>query len=81
MCPYFSPELSFGEAETPAAVGFTGSSTGAPLSLTGSPQEFDQTRILGRFLEHDEFGPSGRHALGFQEQVAEVFVAAAASQQ
>ena len=53
----------------------------AVLRSTGSPQEFDQTRILGRFLEHDEFGPSGRHTLGFQEQVAEVFVAAAASQQ
>ena len=47
----------------------------------GSPQEFDQTRILGRFLEHDEFGPGRSHTLRLQEQVVEVFVAAASSQQ
>jgi hypothetical protein len=36
----------------------------------GSEQEFDRTRILGCFLEDHEFGPSGRHARGLQEQVA-----------
>jgi len=29
----------------------------APTSFIGSPQEFDGTRILGRFLENHEFGP------------------------
>jgi hypothetical protein len=37
---YLSPELVFGEAETPAVVGFIGSSTGAPLSLTKTTMNF-----------------------------------------
>ena len=37
---YFSPELSFGEAETLADVGFTGSTTGAPLSLSRTTMNF-----------------------------------------
>jgi hypothetical protein len=38
--PYFPPELSFGAAETPAADGLTGRSTGAPLSLTKNTMNF-----------------------------------------
>jgi transposase len=32
----------------------------------GSPQEFDGTRILGRFPENHEFGLGHRHALALQ---------------
>ena len=48
---------------------------------TGSPQEFDGTRILGCFLENHEFGPGRGHALGLQQQVVQVLVATAAAQQ
>jgi hypothetical protein len=37
---YFSPELSFGEAETLADAGFTGVSTGAPLSFSRTTMNF-----------------------------------------
>ena len=43
----------------------------------GSAQEFDGTRILGCFPENHEFGFGGGHALGFEQQVAEVFIATA----
>ena len=35
--------------------------------------------LLGRFLKHDEFGLGDRHALGLEQQVGEVFVAATPS--
>lgn len=35
-------------------------------SVFGSPQEFDCSRILGRFLEDHEFGPGCSHALSLQ---------------
>jgi hypothetical protein len=37
---YFRPESDFGEAETPGADGLTGTSTGAPLSLTRNTMNF-----------------------------------------
>jgi hypothetical protein len=46
----------------------------------GSEQESDGSRILGRFLEDDEFGSDRRHALHFEEQVPEILVAASATQ-
>jgi hypothetical protein len=36
------------------------------LTIFGSPQEFDGTRILGCFLEDHKFGPGRGHALGLQ---------------
>ena len=33
----------------------------------GSAQEFEETRILGCFLENDEFGLGDRHALGLEQ--------------
>jgi len=40
MNHYYPPELSFGEADTPADFGLTGISTGAPLSLSKSTMNF-----------------------------------------
>lgn len=51
------------------------------VTLTGSEQEFDGDCILGRFLEYHEFGSGHGHALGLQQEVAKVFVAASAAQQ
>src|SRR6266436_4534637 len=49
------------------------------LRKKGSAQEFVETRILGCFLKNDEFGLGDRHALRLEQQVGEVFVAAAPS--
>jgi hypothetical protein len=46
----------------------------------GSAQEFVETRILGCFLKNDECGLGDGHALGLGQQVAEILVAAAPSQ-
>ena len=43
---HFRPELNFVEAETPASAGFTGNSTGAPLSLTKNTMNFDRFVLL-----------------------------------
>lgn len=48
-------------------------------SKFGSEQEFVRNRILGRFLENHEFSLGRRHALGLQQQVMEILVAAAAA--
>ena len=40
------------------------------LKNFGSEQEFDKMRILGRFLDDDEFGACRGHALNLQQQVA-----------
>ena len=47
---------------------------------SGSAQEFVETRILGCFLKNDKFGPGDRHALGLEQQVVEILVAAAPSE-
>jgi uncharacterized protein len=47
--------------------------------LFGSEREFGEARILGGFLKNDEFGLGDCHALGLEQQVAEVLVAAAPS--
>ena len=47
--------------------------------ILGSEQEFVETRILGCFLKNDEFGLGDCHALGLEQQVAEVLVSAAPS--
>jgi hypothetical protein len=52
---------------------------GNPLWFSGSEREFVETRILGCFLKDDEFGLGDRHALRFEQQVDEIFVAAAPS--
>ena len=60
----------------------TWSENGRPyytFSFSGSAQEFVETRILGYFPKNDEFGLGDRHALGLEQQIAEVFVAAAPS--
>ncbi len=46
------------------------------FSLSGSAQEFVETRILGCFLKNYEFGLCDGHALGLQQQIGEIFVAA-----
>jgi len=43
-------------------------------SKSGSPQEFDGTRILGRFPEDHKFGVGRRYALRLKQQVAQVLV-------
>jgi hypothetical protein len=48
-------------------------------NFIGSAQEFVETRILGCFLKNDEFGLGDCHALGLEQQVAEILVAAAPS--
>lgn len=47
--------------------------------MFGSEREFVETRILGCFLKNDEFGLGDCHALGLEQQVAEILVAAAPS--
>jgi hypothetical protein len=37
------------------------------VMIYGSAQEFVETRILGCFLENDEFGLGDRHALGLEQ--------------
>src|SRR5580692_3510885 len=44
-------------------------------SKFGSAQEFVEARILGGFLKNDEFGLGDRHALSFEQQIAEILVA------
>jgi hypothetical protein len=41
----------------------------------GSAQEFVETRISGCFLKNDEFCFCDRHALRFEQQIAEILVA------
>ena len=38
---------------------------GTPKGKYGSEQESDETRILGGFLEDDEFGAESGHSLSF----------------
>src|SRR5260370_17921823 len=45
----------------------------------GSAQEFDGACILSRFLKNDKFCFCDRHALRLEQQVGEIFVAAAPS--
>ena len=42
----------------------------------GSEQEFDEGRILGRFLDDYEFGPSRRRAPRLEQQIPQILVAA-----
>ena len=37
------------------------------VGISGSAQEFVETRILGGFLKNDEFGLGDRHALGLEQ--------------
>jgi hypothetical protein len=46
----------------------------AGLLKTGSAQEFVETRISGCFLKNDEFCFCDRHALRFEQQIAEILV-------
>ena len=48
---------------------------------SGSAQEFVETRILGRPLKNDKFGLGDRQALGLEQKIAEILVAAAPSKQ
>ena len=48
--------------------------------IEGSAQEFDGTRILGRFPEDDEFGLEGGHPLRLQQEVAEISIAASSTE-
>src|ERR1700682_4069728 len=50
-----------------------------PARPEESAQEFVETHILGCFLKNDEFGLCDRHALGLEQQVAQILVAAAPS--
>ena len=64
--------ISFSGAATSDFITLADNRLSADLSagaspFYGSPQEFDWTRILGCFLEHDEFGPGRGHALSLQE--------------
>ena len=59
--------------------GISSKQIGSLASEGGSEQEFDGTRNLGCFLEDDEFGLDGGHALSLQQQIAQILVAAAAA--
>src|SRR6266550_1952772 len=59
---------------------FGASLDNSPLSIFGSAREFVETRILGGFLQNDEFGLGDRHALSLEQQVAEILVATAPSE-
>ena len=50
------------------------------LSFLGSAQEFVETRILGCFLKNNKFGPGDHHALGLEQQVAEILLTAPPSE-
>ncbi|MGC1907760.1 MAG: hypothetical protein WA715_28325, partial [Candidatus Acidiferrum sp.] len=43
---------------------------------TGSEQEFVETGILGCLLKNDEFSFGEGHALGLEQQIAEILVTA-----
>ena len=58
---------------------FINSSRADVVQKAGSAQEFDGARILSRFLKNDKFCFCDRHALRFEQQVDEIFVAAAPS--
>ena len=49
------------------------------MEKVGSAQEFRERRILGCFLESDEFRLGYRHPLRLQEQIAQILVAPTAS--
>src|SRR5712692_2997448 len=50
-------------------------------SFSGSAQEFVETCMLGGFLKNDEFGLGDRHALGLEQQIAEILIATASSKE
>ena len=60
--------------------GLTESSGLGRPRISGSAQEFDGTRILGRFPEDDEFGLEGGHPLRLQQEVAEISIAASSTE-
>ena len=47
--------------------------------FVGSTQESDKVGILGGFPKNEELGTRGCHALRFEQQIAEVGVAATAA--
>jgi hypothetical protein len=53
--------------------------TDHPRSISGSAQEFVESRISGCFLKNDEFCFCDRHALRLEQQIAEILVAPAPS--
>src|SRR5713101_10131404 len=53
----------------------------ARVWFSGSAQEFVETRMLGGFLKNDEFGLGDRHALGLEQQIAEILIATASSKE
>src|ERR1017187_10390312 len=53
----------------PKIVAFNGKNAGR---IFGSAQEFGERRILGCFLESDEFRLGYRHPLRLQEQIAQI---------
>src|ERR1700688_1469111 len=63
------------------ALGGDGPRLDRTVTIYGSAQEFVETRILGCFLENDEFGLCDRHAVGFEQQIAEILVATAPSKE
>ena len=75
-----SSMLGLAVAFRPATVGeaFADSQSNT-AQKEGSEQEFDGTRILSCFPENHEFGFGGGHALGFEQQIAQVFIPSAAA--
>ena len=49
------------------------------VTKAGSARESERGAILRGFLKDDELGSGGGHALGFEQQVAEIRIAAAAA--
>lgn len=52
--------------------------SGHYIEFSGSARELVETGILGCFPESHEFSPGHRHALGLEQQVMQIFVAAPA---
>jgi hypothetical protein len=78
----FLDRMNVGAAalQMPKDLGFSDRAVGLGAGIFfGSEREFVEIRILGCFLKNDEFGLGDRHALRFEQQVDEIFVAAAPS--
>src|SRR6266481_2777781 len=65
--------------DTELALLIFGSKIYEQVGFSEGQKTIAETRILGCFLKHDEFGLGDCHALGLEQQVAEILVAAAPS--
>jgi hypothetical protein len=72
-------EIVDGGEEPRPITEFSGDPEPTAVTLFGSERESERGGILGGFLKNDELGPGRGHALGFEQEVAEIPIAAAAA--